>query len=188
MLTAIASLFTVFTSGAGGGIVGGLFAIFNKKQEAGERIELAKISASRDVADYANSEAERKHELLVLQKNADLGIKQAEVELQKVESESNTAMEVANLEALGKAQEGLNKLKTSTSLDNYRGSVRPTLAYWAAFLFTIMLIWAFARFGKAIEVEVGKQILIGMFATLTFIITSVISFYYVSRRNAPPKL
>ena len=187
MISAITALFAVFTSGAGGGIVGGLFAIFNKKAEGKERIELAKISAKRDAADYKDSQAERAHALTILEKNADLGIKQSEMDLRKVESEGDAAADIANMEALGRAQDVLGKLKTTSGMDNFRASIRPGLAVWAAIIFTGMMGWAFWEFKDTIDDETGKQILVGMFATLTFIITSITTFYFVSRRNAPPK-
>ena len=96
--------------------------------------------------------------------------------------------EVENMKALGNAQEALNNLKTSTGMDNFRASVRPVLAYWGTLFFTAIFIWAFVEYKDSITEEIGKEILLSMFGTLTFIVTSIITFYYVSRRNGAPKL
>jgi hypothetical protein len=49
-----------------------------------------------------------------------------------------------------------------------------------------MLAWSFWKFNDQLDSETGKLILLGLFSTLSFIVTSVISFYYVSRRNSKP--
>jgi len=180
MLETLTAVFAVLTSGAGGGLLGGVFAIFKQREERKERVEMEKINLQRDQIEYQNAEAEREHSLIMLKEGGRL-------EVEKIQTESEAEIEVAHQSALSSAQEVFAKLKTSTGMDDYRSSVRPTLAYWAAALFTAMLIWAFFEFHKTIDEETGKQILIGMFGTLTFIVTSVISFYYISRRNSAPK-
>lgn len=177
MITAITALFTVLTSGAGGGILGGVFGIFRQSQERKERIEMARVELERDQLDYKNAKEERSHALLMLEKTGD-------IELETIKVESNAHIEVTNQKALSNAQEVFKDLNTTKGMDNYRASVRPSVAYWAVVLFTVMLSWSFWKFNETIDTETGKQILIGMFATLTFTLTSVISFYYVSRRNS----
>ena len=181
MLTALSGLFTVLTSGAGGGLLGGIFGIFKQSQERKERVEMARINLERDDLEYQNAKQEREHALLILEKGG-------EIEVEKVKTESEAEIEVAHQSALSSAQDALKNLKTTSGMDNYRGSVRPTLAYWGAILFTVMLCWAFWKFGGTIDKDAGKQILIGMFSTLTFIITSIITFFYVARRNSAPRI
>ena len=181
MITALTTLFTLITSGAGGGIVGGLFGIFKQSQERRERVAMAEIDLKRDVMEFKNAEAERAHALTMLEKGA-------EIKLATVQTEAEAEIEISNQQALGAAQDALKNLKTSTGMDNYRGSVRPTLAYWASALFTVMLAWAFVEFRDTIEQEHGRQILTGMFGTLTFLVTSIGAFYFVSRRNSAPRL
>jgi len=171
----------VFTSGAGGGIVGGIFGLFKQSQERKERVEMARINVERDQLEYENASKEREHSLLMLEKGA-------EIELEKVQTETEAEIEITQQNALSSAQDALKNLNTSTAMDNFRASVRPLLAYWGVTLFTAMLGWAFYEYKDTIDKDTGKQILIGMFATLTFIVTSITSFYYVSRRNSSPKV
>ena len=181
MLTAVSGLFAVLTSGAGGGLLGGIFGIFKQSQERKERVEMARINLERDDLEYQNARQEREHALLILEKGG-------EIEIEKVKTEAEAEIEVAHQSALSSAQDAIKNLKTTSGMDNYRGGVRPTLAYWGALLFTIMLCWAFWKFGDTIDPDTGKQILIGMFSTLTFIITSIITFFYVARRNSAPRI
>lgn len=181
MLTTLTALFSVLTSGAGGGLLGGIFGIFKQSQERKERVEMARINIERDNLEYQNAKAERDHALLMLDKGG-------EIEVEKVQVEAEAEIEVAHQSALSSAQEVFKNLKTSTGMDNYRASVRPSLAYWGATLFTVMLCWAFIEFHSTIDAEIGKQILVGMFSTLTFIVTSITTFYYVSRRNSAPRI
>lgn len=176
MITGLTALFSVLTSGAGGGIIGGIFGLFKQGQERKERVEMARLELERDEMEYKNASEERKHALIMLEKGA-------EMEAMKIETEAEAHIEVANQKSLGKAQDVFKSLKTTSGMDNYRASVRPTLSYWIAILFTIMIGWAFWKFNATIDDETGKTILIGMFSTLTFTLTSVVSFYYVSRRN-----
>lgn len=181
MISAITALFTVLTSGAGGGITGSLFGILKQSQERKERVAMAKINLDRDRAEYENAEKERQHALTMIEK-------QGEIKLETIQTETEAEIEVTNQFTLSEAQEAeFKNLNTSTWIDNFRASIRPLLAVWAATLFTSMLCWAFFEYKDTISKEDGGVLLLGMFATLTFIITSVISFYYVSRRNAAPK-
>ena len=178
MLTAILG---ILGSGAGGGLLGGFFGLFKQSQERKERVEMARINLNRDNAEYQNSRDERAHALLILEKGG-------QIELEKIQTESEAEIEVAHQSALSSAQDALKNLKTTTGMDNFRASVRPVLAYWGALLFSVMLGWAFVEFSDTIDKETGKQILVGMFSTLTFIVTSVVTFYYVGRRNSSPRV
>lgn len=180
MLTTLTAIFTVLTSGAGGGLLGGIFGIFKQSQERKERVEMARINLERDNLEYQNAKAERDHALLMLDKGG-------EIEVEKIQTEADAEIEVAHQSALSSAQEVFNNLKTTSGMDNYRASVRPTLAYWGAILFSSMLGWAFYKYHGLIDAETGKQILVGMFSTLTFIVTSITTFYYVARRNTAPR-
>ena len=177
----ISAILAILSSSAGGGLLGGFFGLFKQSQERKERVEMARVNLERDNLEYKNAQAERDHALLVLEKGG-------QIELEKIQTESDAEIEVAHQSALSSAQDALKGLKTTTGMDNFRASVRPVLAYWGALIFTIMLVWAFSEFSDTIDKETGKEILMGMFATLTFIVTSVVTFYYVARRNSPPRL
>lgn len=182
MITTLTTLFSVLTSGAGGGIVGGIFGLFKQSQERKERIAMAEVNLKRDEMEYKNASAEREHNLIMLEKGAKL-------ELELTQTEAEAEAEIANQNALAIAQTSeFKNLNTSTNMDNLRASVRPMIAYWACLLFTIMISWVFYKFNQTITEEVGGQILLALFSTLTFVITSVTSFYYVSRRNSRPQL
>lgn len=177
MLTAISGIITLLSSGAGGGILGGFFGLFKQSQERKERIEMEKIQVERDRIDAEDRKLEREHQLTMLERGAELQIEQAQ-------TEAEAEMEVANQAALQTAQKAeFSKLSTTSGMDNYRASVRPTLAYWAATLFSLALGYAFYRWNAKIDPETGKEILLGLFGTLSFTVTSIVTFYYVSRRN-----
>jgi hypothetical protein len=192
MLSALTALFTVLTSGAGGGLIGGLLGIFKQSQERRERVEMAKVNLERDRMEYENAQKERAHALLMLEKGSEMELQKIQAEgaldLQKTQTEAEAEIEVSHQAALSSAQEALKTLQTSTKMDDFRASVRPVLAYWGAGMFSIMLVWAFLTFNDTIDKDTGKQILVGMFSTLTFIVTSIVTFYYVARRNPAPKL
>lgn len=177
----IATLLTLLSSGASGGIVGGILGLFKQSQERKERIESAKIELDRDKLDYDNAEKERQHALVMLQQGA-------KIELEKVETEAEKEIEISHQNALSSAQDALKNLKTTAGMDNFRASVRPVLAYWGASLFSAMLAWAFYSFSNLIDAEIGKDLLLNLFGTLNFIVTSIVTFYYVSRRNSKPKI
>jgi len=181
IVTILTGVFSIFTSGAGGGILGGIFGLFKRSQDRKERVELARLNLERDQLEYAEARNEREHALTLLKANGD-------IELEKIQTEAEAEMEVAHQSALSNAQGALKRLKTTSSMDNYRASIRPTLALWAAILFSGMLGWAFYSFRDLITIDEGKTLLLGMFATLNFIVTSVVSFYYVSRRDDSPKV
>ena len=61
------------------------------------------------------------------------------------------------------------------------------LDFWFTALFTVMLAWAFYEFHDEITMLEGKEILLGLFSTLTFGVMSIISFYYVARANKKPQ-
>ena len=179
MLTLLA---TIFTSSASGGLLGGIFGLFKQSQERKERVEMARIELDRDTREYANDQAERDHALVMLERGA-------AVEIERTRTEAEATIEVANSSARGAAVvEEFRSLGTSTGMDNFRASIRPGLAVWSTLLYSVMLVWAFSSFGDKISVSEGKTILMGLFATLSFTVTSVVTFYYVSRRNAAPKV
>jgi len=178
----ILSILTALSTGAGGGLLGGFFGLFKQSQERKERVEMARIELERDAAEYANDKAEREHSLAMLEKGGRL-------EIEKVMTESEAEIEVSHQETLGKATIAeFANLNTSSWMDNFRASIRPSLAVWASALFTAMLIWAFKEFSGDLTAQEGKEILLGLFATLSFTVSSVVTFYYVSRRNSAPKI
>ena len=176
----LTTIFTALSTGAGGGLLGGIFGLFKQSQERKERVEMARIEMERDAAEYANDKAEREHSLLMLEKGGRL-------EIEKVMTESEAEIEVSHQVTLGAATVAeFSNLNTSSWMDNFRASIRPSLAVWASLLFTIMLTWAFYEYGDRITPAEGKVILLGLFATLEFTVSSVVTFYYVSRRNSAP--
>ena len=176
----LTTLFSLLTSGAGGGILGGLFGIFKQSQERKERVEMARIMVERDQLEYKNAAAERDHALMILDKTGQL-------EVQKIATETDAQVEIAHQSTLSSAQDVFKTFKTDVWMDNLRASVRPVLAYWVALLFSGALAWAFIEFKSTIDHDTGRSILLGLFGTLTFIVTSVTTFYYVSRRNNAPR-
>ena len=187
MITAITTIFTLFTSGAGGGLLGGIFGLFKKNQDIKEKLALAQVDLDRDKLDYDNAQKERAHELVMLDKRSQLhqqGVKlQGDIELEKLNAEGDIEVELGTLKSLSEAQKTIGKLNTTSGMDNYRASVRPTLAYWFTLIFTAMLAWAFFTFSELINPSEGKEILLGMFGTLTFMLTSLGTFYFISRPN-----
>lgn len=181
MLDTISGLFNLVGSGAGGVIIGGITGLWKQHQEKKERIAMANINLERDKIDLENEREQRAFELERLDRGATIERQQAQVE-------GEIALDLANIESIGAAQSTLNNLKTSTKMDNYRGSVRPTIAYWIVILFSIMLGWSFWSFNDAITSAQGLTLLLNLFSTLTFTMTSVVSFYYVARRNTRPNI
>ena len=176
----IETIFAILTTGAGGGIIGGVFALFKQREERKERLEVARIQLERDKLDHDAAQKEREHEALMLERNA-------EHELRRTMAEGDIEAEVATLEAIGTAQATLAELNTTPAMDNYRASVRPSLAYWGVLLFTVLLSWAFYEFKDTITADKGGALLENLISTLVFITTSIISYYYVSRRNHAPR-
>lgn len=181
------AILTALTSGAGGGLLGGLFGLFKQKQEKDERLAVAKLELARDKLEYENAAAEREHQLTVLKTSSELKLTQSELEgrlqFDKSELEGEIALDLANQESLSSAQKVFRSLKTSQGMDDYRASVRPTLAYLFTAAFFAMTGWAFYEFSSVITKEQGAEILLGLFSTLTFMVCSVGTFYFVSRRN-----
>lgn len=182
MIETISTVIGLLGSGAGGGLLGGLFGIWKQSQERKERAEMARIDLERDQLDYKNAKEEREHAALMLEKGA-------EIELDKIEAETDAEMEIANQAALATAQKSeFSRLKTTSGIDNLRASIRPVLALWAWALFNLMLGWAFWKYSDRIDADMGLQILLGLFSTLNFTVSSIVTFYYVARRNNPPRL
>ncbi len=182
MIEAIGSVLGLLGSGVGGGLLGGIFGIWKQRQERIERAEMARIELERDNMEYANAKAERDHSLVLLDKGA-------KIELDKIETETEAEIEIANQVVMGKAQKAeFAGLDTTSGMDNFRACVRPTLALWAWALFNAMLGWAFYKFADRIDADMGLQILLGLFATLNFTVSSIVTFYYVARRNNTPRV
>lgn len=187
----ITAILTFFGSSAGGSIVGGVFGMFSKiidgknQREAdaiasAERIESGKINLERDKMEYENAKAERDHAITMHEKGALFA-------LQKVETETEAANDIAHMEALGQAQDVFANFKTDTKTDNYRALVRPNLAYWAAGLFTVILLWAFYVYRGQITQSQGSELLLMMISTVCFTVSSIVTFYFMARRNKGPK-
>lgn len=188
----IATLIALFSSGAGGGLLGGLFGLGKQWLERGERAQQRKDDLERDRLEYDNADKERSHALTMLNRTAELNLEQSKVEaaanLAETEAETEAEIAVANQEALNSAQDVFKNLKTSTGMDNFRASVRPMLAYFFSILFSVCLWWFFDEYSSTITNEEGKSALLALVATLNFTVTSIVTFYYVSRRNSAPKL
>ena len=180
MLEIITAAASILTSGAGGGIAGGLFCLFKQSQERKERIELAKIKLEQYRHDSLNAEKEREHARYMLEASQGQ-------ELQLLKEDASAEIEVTRQASIGAAQSALTNLKTTKGMDNYRGSVRPTLAYLMTAFFISMLVWSFIEWHDLIDDETGKMLLIGLFQTLNFSFVGVQSFYFISRRNEPTK-
>lgn len=181
-MTILTAILTALSSGVGGGLIGSITGLFKQNFERKERVEMARIQLERELAEYGNDEAEREHALTILERGGEL-------EVQKVMTESEAEIEVAQQKTLNSATVAeFKKLNTSPWMDNYRASIRPSLAIWMTILFTAMLIWAFCIYSDELTASEGKAILLGLFATLEFIVSSVVTFYYVSRRNLAPKI
>ena len=192
MITAFAGIFSILSSGAGGGLLGGVFGLFKQSQERKERVEMAEINLERDNMEYANAKDERAHSLVMLERTAELKLEGIQVsgqlELEKIQTETEAEVELSHQATLSSAQDVLKGLKTSSAMDNYRASVRPTLAYGFAIIFCAMLGWAFVEFSDQIDPATGRELLVGLFGTLTFLVTSIGTFYYVARRNSAPRV
>lgn len=180
----VSGLFAALTAGSGGGVLGGLFGgvigLFKKHQDRKERVEMAKLEIMRDRMEAERDEKRQAHEIAILSKGGEL-------ELQKIQAETTAQVDTANQSALANAQDALGRLNTTPKMDNYRASVRPTLAYWAALVFSAMGVWAFYEYSGMISPETGGALLTGVFATIGFTLNSVIAFYYVSRPSSIPR-
>lgn len=172
----LAGILSILTSGAGGGLIGGIMGLFRQRSESKERVELAKLAIERDSLEYREANLEREHQVIMLNSGA-------KIELDRVITETEAQAEIATVSALGKAQKVFANLKTSTWMDNYRASVRPTFAYFIMTMFTVFLAWSFVQHSDGIEPTQGAVILIGLLDTLVFMVTSITSFYFVSRPN-----
>lgn len=182
----IEAIFAVLTSGAGGGIIGAFTGLWNKAGERKERIAMANIESAREETRLARDKVEAEER----QKERDHILEHAKlsgsIDLEKSQSESEASIELANMTALGDAQSAFNNLNTSTKMDDLRGSVRPVFAYYLMAAFSGALAWFALTFSDQITPEVGGDILMKLILTLIFMVTSMTSFYYVSRRNSKP--
>ena len=176
-----ATILSIFTSGAGGGIVGGILALFKTAGERKERLELAKLELQRDQEEYKALKEQRDHEAAMQAAGAAQALAQAE-------TEGNIAADIQNskAKATGLLTE-FAKLQTSQWVDNIRGLVRPLLVLWAVSLFSAMFVWAFGEYSDMLTKEDGKEILMGMFLTLNFSLNAIVQFYFVARSNSAVK-
>lgn len=169
-------VFGLLTSGAGGGIIGGVFALFKGAQELKEKIAFARIEKERDEMEYENAREERAHQVVLMEKGA-------QIELEKIQTETEAEVDIANQAALSRAQGQEFKLKTTSWMDNLRASVRPVLAYTFTLLFIGLSAWSFVEFASQLNDKDGKELLLMFIQTLTFTVTAIVTFYYVARRN-----
>jgi len=175
------TILAIFTSGAGGNIMGGILALFKTAGERKERIELRRLDIEQDNLEYAEAEKLRAHERETTQQDADNAIRQTE-------TEGDIAAEVATVTSRGQAVVAeINNLKTSQWVDNIRALMRPLLVTWAVSFFTGMFIWAFGKYSGLITQAEGIEILKGMFLTLNFAVNASIQFYLVARSNNAAK-
>lgn len=172
------ALASILTAGTGGGLIGTVAGLFKQSRELKHEARMEEIRLERDREDRLAREAEREHEIDMLDKRSE-----AKTEQVKVETEAQAEIEA--LRGRGEAQTAeFSNLDTSQWMDNFRASVRPTLAYGYSLLFTALLCWAFAAFHDQITQDHGAEILLGLFTTLEFAATSAISFYFAARRKS----
>jgi len=176
------ALFGFLASSAGGGIIGGGFALIKQIIEGRTLIATKELDNKKEVLRQAEAQRDREHEVLMLQEQT-----KSKSKIVEVKTEAKVELETMQSRGMNVIEE-FKGLKTSSKMDNYRASVRPTVAYWALLMFNLSLGYCFWRYGHLIPEETGLAILLGLVSTLNFMITSVISFYYVSRPNHKPKL
>lgn len=175
-------IISILAGGAGGGIFGVLAGIFKNRSDNKHREEMARIANERDEMEYTRQRESEENRIELAQITGQL-------EADKIELEGDIAADLEEAKALGKAQEAeFGNLNTSTWMDNFRASVRPVLSYLYTSAFFTFFYWAFNKYSDMITDEMGGQILLGMFATMEFATTSILGFYFVSRRNARPHL
>lgn len=166
----------LLVSGAGGGILGGVFGLARHFMDSRKSVSLAELELKRDKLDAEESQKERDHALLMIEKQADVNLAEKEAVIQG-------EIDIAHSKTLSVAQDKeFSGLKTSKFMDSYRASVRPTLAYWYSAIFSAFAFWAFYKFNHLLAASAGT-IILELVGTLTFIVTSIITFFYVSRPN-----
>lgn len=167
---------SLLVGGAGGGILGGVFGLARHFMDSRKTVNLAELELKRDKLDAEESQRERNHALTMLEKKADVKLAETEATIQG-------EIDVAHSKTLAVAQDKeFRSLNTSKKMDNYRASVRPTLAYWFSAIFSVFAFWAFYKFNHLLASS-AETIMLELIATLTFIVTSIITFFYVSRPN-----
>lgn len=175
-------LVSILFGGAGGGVFGMLAGLFKNRNDNKHREEMARIANDRDEMEYQRQRESEEHRLEMLEATGRLNLEQTA-------TEGAIQVDIANQQARGQAQKAeFDNLQTSGWMDNFRASVRPTLAYYFTVLFSVLLAWAFKEFSGTITDDMGGKILLGLFVTLEFAVTSILNFYYVSRRNPKPQL
>lgn len=170
------SILAIVSTGAGGGVVGAITGLFTKRMDHKREIELANIELKSAVLESKDAQAERDFQI-------NITTKRGEIELKKTNAETAAAIDIAHSAALGEAQSVFKNLKTSEKMNNFRMSVRPFLAYAFTFVYFVMLVWAFDKYAQLISATEGHGILIMLIQTLNFTVSSLISFYFVARRN-----
>lgn len=176
------ALLGIFTSVAGGGFLGSLTGLFKNFMDSRERTKLAQLELERDRLDMEAAALEHTRALELIAKGA-------EIDLAKTRTEGEAAIEVATAESRGAAViSEFKNLKTSSFMDNLRASVRPVFAYLAVSTFGYMLVNAWLAYGHLLTQEQGLALLLVLIDTLIFMVTSIVSFYYVSRRNPAPSI
>lgn len=172
------TILSLLTSGAGGGIVGGVLALFRTAGERKERLESRRIDLERDKMEYDDRRASEKFQKDMLTAGAEINLKQTE-------TEGEVAIELANQASLSASQvQEFKDLNTSGWVDNLRAMIRPLLALFFTAFFTVIFLWSFKVYRGQLTALDGKEILMGLFLTLEFAVTSILSYYYVSRRNS----
>ena len=178
----ITGIVGLLTSGAGGGILGGILGIAKQIQERKERTEQQRINTEILKLELEDAQKDRDHQLTLIEKNYSF-------EISKANNEKETELEVSYSEGLKKSiTDEFNKLSTSTTVDNYRALIRPSLALWACFLFSTMLVWAFWNYATLIKPDQGLNILLDLFNTLNFTVVAIVTFYYYARKNSAPRV
>tara|TARA_R110002012_G_scaffold61450_1_gene161099 strand:+ start:1642 stop:2166 length:525 start_codon:yes stop_codon:yes gene_type:complete len=166
----------LLVGGAGGGVLGGVFGLARHFMDSRKSVSMENIKLDRDKLDAEESKKEREHALLLIEKQSDVRLAETEA---RIEGE----ISIEHSKALREGQKVFHGLKTTSKMDNYRASVRPTLAYWFSVIFSGFLFWSFYNFSDTL-IQSAPQMMIGLVSTLTFIVTSIITFFYVSRPNA----
>ena len=176
------ALLGLFTSVAGGGIIGSFTGLIKNLMDSRERSKIAQIGLDRDRLDMEAASLEHTRALELIEKGAS-------IDLAKTRTEGEAAIEVTTAESRGAAViSEFKSLNTTTFMDNLRGSVRPVFAYLVMGVFGYMLFMVWKQYGGLITAEQGLALLIVLIDTLVFMVTSITSFYYVSRRNPKPSI
>lgn len=171
------TLLALLTAGTGGGLIGGATGLVSKLIDMRHAARMEEVRLKREEQARIERQDEMAHELALHAAGALAAREQAEVQ-----AEADAIK--GQMEALkaGQAAE-FTTLKTTSGMDNYRASVRPTLAYVVSTVFLSLCLWAFYEFASTITVAEGAALLKNLIVTLESMATAIIAFYYVSRSN-----